>query len=144
MEKGSPMIATETDWIDVPYDASSFAGKAPLRWTVSEPNVVTYAYRVQGKTMTLAFKIANSTLDVDTTSNQIPSNEIHLRIPDNYLPARGTANTIWMGSVSGRECGYATVHPGLETVVVFRGSEDRFPLDPGYFCLFGQLTFEVQ
>lgn len=135
---------SQTDWIDVPYDPELFFAKAPLEWSVGESSVVTYAYRVHGKTMTLVFKIENSTLEVDSSSNQIPSNEIHLRIPDHYLPARGTANAIWMGSVAGRECGYATVHPGLDVVVVFRGSEDQFPLDPGCFCLFGQLTFEVQ
>ena len=140
----SAMTTGETDWVDVPFEPSDFSAKAPLQWAVGQSSVATYAYRVHGKTMTLAFKIENSALEVESEPNSLSSNELHLRIPGNYLPARGIANAIWMGGVAGRECGYATVHPGLGIVVVFRGSEGPFPPDPGHFCLFGQLAFEVQ
>jgi hypothetical protein len=137
-EGARTMPMTESDWIDVPYDASNFIAKPPMQWSVSEPNVATYAYRVHGKTMTLAFKINHSTLDGQ------PANELCLRIPGNYLPARGMANPIWMCSHSGKECGYATVHPGLDLVVLFRATEEHFPIERGDFFVFGQLTFEVQ
>ena len=130
--------AGQTDWIDVPYDASNFFAKAPLEWNVGESSVTTCAYRVHGKTMTLAFKITHSAL------TGLPSNEIYLRVPGNYLPAREMANPVWMRSHSNRECGYATVHPGLDRVVIFRGTEERFPIEPDDFFVFGQLTFEVQ
>ena len=132
------MMEARDEWIDVPYDRSIFSGHAPLHWNVGEANVVTYAYRLQGKTMTLAFKVVNSALE------GIPANELYLRIPDHYLPQRSIANAIWLGGLAGKECGYATVHPGFDRVVMFRGNEERFPVDPGGFCLFGQLTFEVQ
>jgi hypothetical protein len=137
-QKGATTIMAESEWIDVPYDATNFLAKPPLHWSVDESSVATYAYRVQGKTMTLAFKIKRSTLEGR------PSNELCLRIPGHHLPTRGMANPIWLCSHSGKECGYATVHPGFDMVVLFRASEEYFPIEHGDFFVFGQLTFEVQ
>ena len=132
------MDTSESEWIDVPYDPSNFVAKAPLVWKVAPEHVTTFAYRVQGKTMTLSFKIARSVL-----AGQ-PSGEIYLKIPGNHLPHRSMANTVWLRSMSGRTSGYATVHPGLNYVVVLRESEDAFPVEPNAFFVFGQITFEVQ
>lgn len=134
----SIMVTPASGWIDVPYDPSNFLAKPPLHWSVGEADVATYAYRVDGKTMTMAFKINHSSLD------GVPSNELCLRIPGHYLPARGMANPIWLCSHSGKECGYATVHPGHDLVVLFRATEEHFPIERGDFFVFGQLTFEVQ
>jgi hypothetical protein len=145
LKKDEGMIATETDWIDVPYDASNFGARAPLSWQVSADGVVTYAYRVQNKTMTLVFMIERSRVELTAEgSTNIPSNELYLRIPGSHLPARGAANPFWMGGVAGRECGYARVHPGHGQVILFRGTEERYPVDPGYFVVMGEITFEVQ
>ena len=40
----------------MPFDAANFAGRPPLEWVVDEKNIVTYAYRIDGKTMMLSFK----------------------------------------------------------------------------------------
>lgn len=132
------MNASVPDWADVPYDPSNFSAKAPLAWRVGEKSVVTYAYRVHGKTMTLAFKIEFSTLEGR------PSNELHLRIPGSRLPAREMGNPIWIGSPTIKECAYVTVHPGDAVAVLFRQREETFPIEAGYFFLYGQLTFSVQ
>lgn len=136
--KGLPMAKRESDWIDVPYDPGDFLAKAPLHWKVSQAGVSTYAYRIDGKTMTLSFKIIRSALTGG------PAKELFIKIPGNYLPHRTMANTVWMRTISQAECGYATVHPGLDRVVVLRATEDYFPTEPTSFFLFGQLTFEVQ
>ncbi len=133
----STEVTTETAWVDVPYDESDFSAKEPLEWQVSESGVTTYAYRVDRKTMTLAFKINHGLL------TGRPANELYLRIPGSYLPARGMANTIWLCTQVSKECGYATVHEGRDVVVLFRGSEEPFPAECDFF-VFGQLTFEVQ
>jgi len=132
------MTTNDTGWIDVPYAAANFWAKAPLQWKVTEKGVMTYAYRVQGKTMTLSFKIDESTLA------GLPANELYIRIPANYLPNRSMANPIWLGSQLGKECGYLTVHPGRPFLVLFRETEGLFPIEPKNFVAFGQLTFEVQ
>jgi hypothetical protein len=54
------------------------------------------------------------------------------------------ANTVWLRSWSGRQIGYATVHPGLNYAVILRATEEQFPTEPEAFFVFGQLTFEVQ
>lgn len=132
------MSASQTEWIDVPYDATDFLAKEPMRWEVCETNVGTYAYRLDGKTMQLSFKINHSAL-VD-----LPSNEVYLRIPAGHRAARGTASAIWIASLSGKEMGYATVHPGLDLVVLLRATEELFPIEHGNFFVFGQITLEVQ
>lgn len=132
------MTPTQSDWIDVPYDASDFAALAPLEWKVQEQNVATFAYRMDGKTMTLSFKINCSTL------SGYPSNELFLRIPGGYRAARGCANAVWISSTAGKEMGYVTTHPGLDVIVVFRATEMNYPIVNDWFFVFGQLTLEVQ
>jgi hypothetical protein len=87
-----------------------------------------------GKTMTLSFKIDESTLA------GMPSNELYIRIPGNYLPNRSMANPIWLGSQLGKECGYLTVHPGRPFVVLFRETEGLFPIEPKNFVVFAIST----
>ena len=129
---------TTTDWIDVTYDAGDFLAKPPVEWVVPPEAVRTFAYVLQGRTMTLSFAIYNSALHGNG------SNELYLRIPDHYLPARTVANAIWIASLGYRESGYATTHRGLDTLVLFRSSEAAFAPDPIGLCVLGQITFEVQ
>jgi len=132
------MSATASEWIDVPFDAALFTATAPMEWQVREEGGVTYTYRLDGKTLFLSFKINHSTLAGS------PARQLFLRLPGEFRVARGTANGVWIGSQSIKEMGYATVHPGHDFVVIHRGNEEPFPLEPGYFFLFGQLMLEVQ
>jgi hypothetical protein len=127
-----------SDWIDVAYDAANFYSKPPMQWVVPPEAVRTFAYVLQGRTMTLSFAIYNSAL------HGTGSNELYLRVPDNYLPARTVANAIWIASLGYRETGYVTTHRGLDVLVLFRGSETAFAPDPIGLCVLGQITFEVQ
>ena len=130
--------ATQSDWIDVPFDPSNFFAQSETTWTVQEKDVVTYAYRVDGKTMTLSFKINYSSILGP------PTRELFLRLPAGYRVQRGAANAVWMASRPIKEMGYVTVHPGGDVVVVHRSSETSFPNEDGWFFLFGQLVLEVQ
>jgi hypothetical protein len=125
------------DWVQVPYDRQAFRAKAPLEWQVEPGQVRTYAYRLAGRTMTLSFQIENSALAGG------PANELYLGLPGGYLPARSMANAVWIGNQAVKETGYATVHPGLDVLVIFRPGENAFAPDPGTTCVFGQITFEV-
>jgi hypothetical protein len=125
------------EWIDVPFDPAVFRAKEPMRWEVSESNVQTLSYLLVGKTMTLSFKIVRSTL---TGS---PANEVYIRIPGGYTARRSMVNAVWTATLSAREMGYAVVHPGLDSVVVFRSAEQSYVPDDGMFFVFGQITFEV-
>ncbi len=132
------MSASESDWIDVPFDEASFFGAAPMRWHVRHEASTTYSYRVDGKTLFLSFKISRSCIEGP------PSREIFLRLPGDYLAARGTANAVWLANRIFKEMGYATVHPGQNKVVIHRANEEPFPAEDGYFYVFGQLMLEVQ
>ncbi|HTV03198.1 MAG TPA: 6-hydroxymethylpterin diphosphokinase MptE-like protein [Luteitalea sp.] len=139
----APRNRTMTDlnaleWIDVPYDAASFWAKAPMQWVVPPEAIRTYAYVLQGRTMTLSFTISGASVQGVTT------NEIYVRIPDDYLPARSVVNAVWIGTSGYKEMGYARTHRGLPMVVVLRASEVNFGPETGGFSVFGQITFEVQ
>ncbi len=138
-EQGAKVMAGAiSDWVDVPFDAANFDAKRPLEWLASEGNVVTYAYRVEGKTMTLSFRLKKTTL------RGVPAKEIYLKIPAGYLPNRSMSNVFWMQSLSHKEIGYVTVNPGFDRVILRRTTEELFPIEHGNFFAFGQLTFEVQ
>ena len=138
LKGSSVMNAQQSEWIDVPYDPTNFRAREPMEWKVDETNVGTLAYRIDGKTLLLSFKINNSTLA------GYPTNELYLRLPAGCLAARGAANPVWVGSPSGKEIGYATIHPGESLLIVYRSGEERFPIDAGYFFVFGQMTIEIQ
>jgi hypothetical protein len=135
---GGRTVSGPSSWIDVPFDPSHFFAKEPMVWQVAESNVGTLAYKVDGKTMTLSFKINHSTLAGE------PSKELFIRLPGNYVAARGAANAVWIGTRPIKETGYVTVHPGHDAVVFHRGNEEPFPLERDDFFLFGQLLLEVQ
>jgi len=137
-ERAALDMAVTPEWIDVPYDAGNFWAKAPMQWTVPEQAVRTLAYVLDGHTMTLSFTISGASLDGVTT------NELYIRIPDGYLPARSVANAIWIGTSGYREAGYARTHPGLDMLVLFRASEAAFGREDHGLSVFGQITFEVQ
>ncbi|MEQ1909997.1 MAG: 6-hydroxymethylpterin diphosphokinase MptE-like protein [Vicinamibacterales bacterium] len=138
LERDADMQATQSDWIDVPFDASNFYAQSETKWAVRESDVATYAYRVDGKTMTLSFKINYSSILGP------PTRELFLRLPAGYRVNRGAANAVWMASQPMKEMGYVTVHPGGDVAVVHRVSEAPFPTEDGCFFLFGQLVLEVQ
>jgi len=132
------MTTGQSDWIDVPFDASNFSAHGAMQWQVDEGGVGTYAYRLDGKTMMLSFKINHSTVKGK------PERELHLRLPGSHIAARGAANAVWIGTQPAKEMGYATVHPGHDFIAVHRSNEEPFPMEEGYFFLFGQLVIEVQ
>jgi hypothetical protein len=138
VRQGEDAVSGSSEWIDVPFDPSHFFSKEPMSWQVAESNVGTFAYKVDGKTMALSFKINHSTLAGE------PSKELFMRLPGNYVAARGAANAVWVGSRPIKETGYATVHPGHDFIVVHRGNEEPFPLERDDFFVFGQLLLEVQ
>ncbi len=137
-ERAAGDMAVTPEWIDVPYDAGNFWAKAPMQWTVPEQAVRTLAYVLDGHTMTLSFTISGATLEGGTT------NELYIRIPDDYLPARSVVNAIWIGTSGYREAGYARTHPGLDMLVLFRASEAAYGREVNGLSVFGQITFEVQ
>jgi hypothetical protein len=126
------------EWIDVPYDAAAFWAKAPMQWVVPPEAVRTYAYVLQGRTMTLSFTISGASVQ------GVTANELYLRVPDDYLPARSVVNAIWIGTSGYKEMGYARTHRGLPMVVLLRASEVNYGPETAGFSVFGQITFEVQ
>lgn len=132
------MSSSESDWVDVPFDAANFYASAPMQWLVQDDGRLVYSYRVEGKTMMLSFKISRSTIVGP------PTRQLFLKLPAGYLVARGTANAVYIGSRIVREMGYATVHPGQDRVVIHRGNEEPFPVEDGFFFVFGQMFLEIQ
>ena len=133
------MSERQSDWVDMPFDAANFWAQDPMRWVVPDNSAAdSYAYRIDGKTLMLSFKFHFSHL------LGAPSREIYMRLPAGYLPARGTANAVWIGTRALKEMGYATVHPGLDVVVIHRANEEPFPIEDGHCSVFGQVTLEVQ
>lgn len=132
------MSTAESDWIDVPFDAGHFYAAAPMQWRVCDHGGITYSYRVDGKTLMLSFTINRSSIEGP------PTRELFMRLPGEYLAARGTASGVWIANRIFKEMGYARVHPGQNRVVIHRANEEPFPNEDGYFYLFGQLFLEIQ
>lgn len=58
-----PVVGTSGGtWVDLPYSAGNFTAVGGMTWTVPAANVSTYMYRLEGKQLTLAVHVLNTTL----------------------------------------------------------------------------------
>lgn len=71
----------KTAWTTVPYAASDYSTNG-MGWTVTEPMLVTFAYKLQGKSMTVA-----GIWDGTSTSGAA-SSALLVRIPGGYVAAK--------------------------------------------------------
>jgi hypothetical protein len=49
-------------WITPPYSAANFTGGSGMTWTVDSADVLNYAYQVRGRTMSIAFFLASTSV----------------------------------------------------------------------------------
>jgi len=76
------------DWVNIPYNAGFFVGGG-FAWTVEAADVVTYAYSLVGKTMTI-------TVYVQTTSLAGAANSLQVALPAGYTGAAFAAGSAYL------------------------------------------------
>lgn len=119
------------EWIDVAANNSYFAmgGAGAGNWNAG--TVITYAYTLVGKTLTLSVATSGGTWT-------IASNQVNLQIPNGYTAARTHHGVAFCTNAAmGWELCYAQVIAGQGWVTVFRNGLVNFPAG-------GSVVFNLQ
>ncbi len=124
-------------WVQVPFSAQRFTGNQV--WTVTNPNVVRYAYTKIGKTMTLAFNIVQTTVGGGAT-------QLRIAIPDGFLAAAQETNTFSFSDNGTAGVGMAFVTRGAAVVTLVTNilGTVNWTAAAATTAVAGQITFEVQ
>jgi hypothetical protein len=69
-------------WVTPAFNAGDFTASGSQTWTVIAGNVTTYGYTLVGKTMTVAFNIAS------TSVGGTPSTELRIKVPTGATVAK--------------------------------------------------------
>ncbi|HYE78035.1 MAG TPA: hypothetical protein VEI97_08620 [bacterium] len=125
-------------WIDVPYDSDNFTASAGT-WAVSpSSDQITYRYTLVGKTMTVAFVIAN-------TDVSVLCSELRIAIPGGFTAAHRmdtTCNIVNAGGTT--EGGQAYVAASGTTINIARWGGASFSATAlNNTNVTGQITFEI-
>jgi hypothetical protein len=123
-------------WVSPAYSASYFTASGAMTWTVDPADVETYAYTLLNKTMTVSFKLNN------TTTSGTPGNVLSIRIPNSKVATK-SVTTLVKGNNGAILIATASVGAGGTTI-------DLQPIDVAVWAnatntrtIQGQITFEV-
>ncbi len=124
-------------WTSVAYASGNFTSSGGS-WTVDSGDQGTYAYVLNGKTMTVAFEINTSSVGAGATA-------LLIAIPASKTAARSIANTCWIADGSFANVGGLCDVQGAGTTILIRRSDlGAFTASTNTTYVFGQITFEIQ
>lgn len=126
------------EWIAVPFNAADFTASGSMTWTVAASNVVVFAYRLEGRTMTVSFLITT------TTIGGTPDQALLIKIPagkSSYL-YQHVGYLAYFDPVAGAGLGMSYVI-GSNQILLYRGiTGGNWSLgSPCY--VYGQITFDT-
>jgi hypothetical protein len=105
---------------------------------VESGDVTAYAYRIDGKTMTLLVTIATTT--VGGTLNT----QLRIAIPAGRTSAKRVINPCFLLDNNVRATGYLDVGAGATFVTVHRTDGASFTASTNLTFVYGEITFEIQ
>lgn len=136
------ITAVETDllaaWTAPVFSAGNFAGNGSMTWTVGSGDVTTFAYKRIGKTITVAFQLAATTVGGSL------NNTLLITIPGGLSAARTmltAARYTDNGGTAAMGCVFATGGSSQLSIQKADGSNWSAATDATYVQ--GIITFEV-
>jgi hypothetical protein len=134
----SGTTVTANPWLTPTFSAGDFTANGAMAWTVEAGDVATYAWRQDGKTMTVLITLTTTT--VGGTLNS----QLLVRIPGSRVAAKRTANPCFLLDNNIRASGYLEVAAGGTNIIVQRVDGANYTASTNQTAVFGQITFEVQ
>lgn len=124
-------------WRPIRFSAANFTGNGTMTWTVTAPNVVTLAYMVIGKTMTIAFEIN------DTSVGGAVYTQLLMTLPAGVTATRTMRNQIRIKDNGVIRPGNATVETGNNRLIfAFNDFTASFGASTNATSVNGEITFE--
>ena len=127
------------EWTSVPFTAGNFTGSGSMRWIVESENVTTYAYARIGKTMTVVFHIATSTV------GGTPSTQLRIAIPGGHTAIKRARAWSQNYNNSTNTASFCEVIAGGTTINIYKdlSSTTTWTGETHLTAVYGQITFEI-
>jgi hypothetical protein len=131
------VASTPSAWVTPTFAAGDFTAGGAMTWTVASGDVTTYAYRLDGKTMTVVFHIATSSVSGGDFRLQIA-------IPASRTAAKRISNPILANDNGSFAIGYCEVAASGAVITCFKSpSATNWSASTDASAVQGQITFEV-
>lgn len=125
-------------WITPTFDAANFTGAGAMTVTVTAGDVTTYAYRLVGRTLLLAWYV--DTITIGGT----PSNDIHVAILGGFTSTKYIVNaSVYLSDNGTKIGGFATANGSQTILSVQRLDLAVFAASANNTSMYGSLMFEV-
>jgi hypothetical protein len=125
-------------WVTPTFAAGNFTASGSMTWTLAAGDVGTYAYVLEGKTMTVAF-VLNT-----TTVGGTPSTGLRIAIPAGAVSAKPMYNPVLIIDNNVRGTGYAAVSAAGTVIEITRTDAANWTASTDLTYVFGEIRFEVQ
>lgn len=125
-------------WITPAFAAGDYTANGALVWTLQSGDVITFAYQINGKTMTVAFVLDTTTLSGTTDF------KVFIKIPAAKTAAKKMIAPIWLNTTGTPESGYVQADAAGTNLTLFRTAQGNFTLGTNTAYFYGIITFEIQ
>ncbi len=122
-------------WTAVTFDATNFTASAG-NWTLTSGDQTTFAYRLFGKTMVVAFVLSTTTVSATPAT-------LSIKIPAAKTANRTVVNLVYLLDNGARTTGYATISAGGTTIAINRTDVALFATATDTTYVWGEITFET-
>lgn len=134
----STWIGFTPAWATPTFAAGNFTGNNSMTWTVASADVVTLAYTVVGKQMTVSFNIQQ------TTVGGTPSTDLQIAIPLGLTSAKSMHNACFINdNLAGNAVGRVFVTVGGSTVNIAKIDGAAWSASTDNTYVFGEIIFEI-
>jgi hypothetical protein len=126
------------EWTSVPFNAKNFTGNGSMTWTVGPGNVTTYAFTLVGRTMTVIFHVAGSTVGGQANT------QLRIAIPGGKTATK-RARAWCQNFNSTHSASFCEVIAGATTINIYKDltSTTNWTGDKDLTAVYGQITFEI-
>ena len=124
-------------WTAIAFSAGNFTGSGTITWTVASGDQITYAYTVKGKSVTLSWYIATSSVSGTGA-------ELRIAIPAGMTSTRQVRTSYWYSDNGTEGTGLAWQIAGEAFIRLYKSSTaSNWSAATDNTTVAGQITFEI-
>ena len=124
-------------WTTPTFAAGDYTGNGSMDWTVASGDVITMAYTIIDKMMTVIF-------DIDTTTVAgTPNTTLQIAIPASKVATKQVTNGCYLLDNNARTTGFCRVAASGTVIQILRTDAVAFSASTNQTGTFGEITFEI-
>ena len=124
-------------WTTPTFAAGDYTASGSMTWTLQAGDVISMAYIIKGKMMTVAFSLTT------TTVGGTLSTDLLIAIPASKVATKRMLNPVYIIDNGTRTTGYALVNNSGTTIIINRSDLANWTASTNNTDVYGQITFEI-